>query len=475
MNKKIAVILAVLLTVSLAGCGSSSIGDTSTASRRGPAVSSAEESVDETSSEDSLFASQEETTSSEVEASSQEESSETASSKDESSKNESSQTTSSAPVSVDEPKMEDDSLYPVTVKSTQNPSMSDKIFDHTIKIGDKVYKTPLTVKDFESNGWKLDNYSDTTMKGNSYALLYFNDKDGHQLSAYVTNYTHRKMDYKYCYITGFRSSSYNLDKAPSLELAKGIKLNSSKLDDVKTAYGEPDEYDKDSDGTTVKYKNPDNEDSYYDYLELEFNSDGLLTAINDSNDPKEVDGFVEPPINSADTALMKKYVAPTEVGDDLLSGTFLLDASLYQLPCPLKEFVDDGWKFELSDNSADLGFIGSGDYVYGKLKKYGYELSITVFNDTDFAIPYEHGTIYQMNFSASSVKDIDLKFPTGITLSTKKDEIDKIENISKDEMSSLTFYELKDASNSYNFAKFTVVNEDGSLQSMEIGRRPKDN
>ena len=215
--------------------------------------------------------------------------------------------------------------------------------------------------------------------------------------------------------------------------------------------------------------------TYYDYLELEFNSDGLLTAINDSNDPKEVDGFVEPPINSADTALMKKYVAPTEVGDDLLSGTFLLDASLYQLPCPLKEFVDDGWKFELSDNSADLGFIGSGDYVYGKLKKYGYELSITVFNDTDFAIPYEHGTIYQMNFSASSVKDIDLKFPTGITLSTKKDEIDKIENISKDEMSSLTFYELKDASNSYNFAKFTVVNEDGSLQSMEIGRRPKDN
>ena len=38
------------------------------------------------------------------------------------------------------------------------------------------------------------------------------------------------------------------------------------------------------------------------------------------------------------------YTAPSLTYYDITQAQFILDGKAYQLPCPLKEFLDDGWE-----------------------------------------------------------------------------------------------------------------------------------
>lgn len=439
MKKVVALMLAVLFAFSLVGCNDSgSLKSDDSASRRGPRAQSAvEETVSEEESEaeseaasedESLFSSQEETVSSE-----------TASSEVSSSEASSSESSSSA---ASESKSEDlgefdDALIPLSVQDPKSVKMSDKLEDCTVEIEGKVYKLPMTVNDFMADGWEI-NYEKNTqlsdpLKAQGYYTEYENvfvNKDGKNVGAKITNFSKRKLNAIYCYITEleYYYSEYHEERAP-IKLAKGIEPMKSTVDDVKAAFGEPGYFSSSEYGATMKYSD---DDKGYEYR-LEFDKDKKLEEVTVRVTVDKPANYKEPAASTAIPSYVTDYKAPKELGNDILSGNVQIDNVIYNLPCPLKTFLDGGWTINYGGKKEeDTKTLGSGSNIEGiYIVKGDYEIQITAYNRTDYEIPIENTIVEEMFLNRSNLKDLDCKLPDGLGVTTTLTDIQKRSDFSK--------------------------------------------
>lgn len=424
MKRTLAVIMAVLLTLSLVGCNkANTLKENDNVSRRGPSVSSSEETV----SEDESGAESESLFSSAAESSSSEEESDT--STDTSS--DSDKDLVSSAVSKNESKSElndDDSLIPKSVKDPKSVKMSENIYDFTIEIGGNVYQLPLTVHDFMADGWsyQADDSDDAYMDANSYLMLGadFENKDGKLVRVEVTNYASRKMKVDNCYITGFSYPSYGTpDDRAAVKFSKGIEVQKSKTDDVKAAYGEPTSYDTNSSGTIYNYKV---EDSFYRSYTFNFDADNVMKYFSVTDKVEVPDNYVEPPVSTAAPDYVGEYKAPSDLGSDAVSGRIQIDKVVYQLPCPFKAFIDDGWKID--GDKGEYEFIASGGNESFTILKQGYEIEIKVKNYTDLALPIEYGQVTYVTAYSYRTKDLNVAVPGGINMQSAAADLESGDN-----------------------------------------------
>ena len=436
MKRTLALVMAVLLTVSLAGCKkSTSYKNDDSVSRRGPSFSSADETVSDDESDvesESLFASQASSESSEEESGT--------SSEDTESEAEVSSTASKA----DTKKLnaDDESLVPKSVKDPKSVKMSENLFDFTVDVGGKVYQLPLTVNDFMADGWTyiIDEDEEAALTANSYLLLGcdFVNKDGKMVRVEVVNYANRKMAVENCYITGFSYPSYGTEEdREAVKFAKGIEMQKSKADDVKAAYGDPTTYETNSNGSTYNYKF---EDNYYRSYTFKFDADGVMIGFDVTNRVDEPDNYVEPPVSTVAPDYIDDYEAPKELGSELVSGRIQVDKVIYQLPCPLKAFTDDGW--EVDDKDGEYASIASNGYESLYLTKRDYEIEVKVVNKTDLALPIEYGQVTYVYAYTSRVEGIELALPGGISMKSKISDLES--SGMKDEKNNGTYQAYKD-------------------------------
>ena len=298
--------------------------------------------------------------------------------------------------------------------------VSDDWKDFTFELNGVVYELPTHYQNFVAQGWKVDGTrsdltEDDMVGGYSHESIVLTNGNVY-FSAEVVNMSGNLRAVKDCDIGSITVSGYH---HVDLKLSGGITCQSDK-DDIVAAYGTPSSTNSYSSSVTLRYEVDDYIMMYfYQYLDNSDYNDitirNFVAQERDATTPKD-----ERP------AYLDNYVAPTELGSDITATRFELDGVIYQLPCPLEAFTDNGWTIK----SDSIGSLGAWEDESGvTLEKGDYRIYLTMMN---FA-PYE---TYVKNCAVSAVtldgtnfknapKDV-VKLPGGINMWTKTADAAKV-------------------------------------------------
>jgi hypothetical protein len=132
-----------------------------------------------------------------------------------------------------------------------------------------------------------------------------------------------------------------------------------------------------------------------------------------------------------------------DLGDDLFSGTIQIDDTVYEFPCKVSEFLDNGWKSDDHVKTVESHFDKNCTLV-----KNGRAFSITFENFDDYPIAFEDCYITGFSWDnhqndKEKEKNLDypdIFFPGGVGTNTSLDKMaDFVETL--DEENVLTDYE----------------------------------
>lgn len=132
------------------------------------------------------------------------------------------------------------------------------------------------------------------------------------------------------------------------------------------------------------------------------------------------------------------YTAPSVTDYDITKAQFILDGKPYQLPCPVKEFLDDGWKIDTSQgDTIPAGKLTSGMLTITK-DKYSLQAGLANYWN-DHETKYEDSAIYYITYKRSS--DCNPDMPDDFIKFTDNANIGSLNNAAREELRNLGFKE----------------------------------
>lgn len=296
--------------------------------------------------------------------------------------------------------------------------MSDDIYDFTFTLEGVVYQLPCSFQSFEQNGWTIgSNYSgitsDTKIAANNYES-YTVAKNGKSITLYSYNKSGNAKAIKDCMVGGI---SCYADDNVSLTIAKGITPASTSAQ-VKSAFGTPhynnmyDEYE-----VIQYYAEKDNSQrsiEFYCYADGSYSHFSMRNFVETAADQTTT--------NTTAPAYLATYKAPTAMGANLTSPVVKIEGQLYQFPCPVTAFLNNGWT--ITQQSGDLG-AGNSDYI--TVSKNNKKITLRIANYADYQTTVENCAVYGF-----SIDDYEKSIPSvqigssakPITIGTKKADLD---------------------------------------------------
>lgn len=351
-----------------------------------------------------------------------------------------------------------------TTDDTTNESveitMSDDLYDFTFELEGVVYKLPCKYEDLTKNGWTISSRgynSESKIAGNSYDSFYMS-KDGRKIIVYSYNMSGNVKTIKDCKIGGIECEAYN---EVDFVIAKNITVKSS-VKEIKTAFGVPGYSNSGSDYESMTYYAQ--KDSSYNSVKFYITNDGKYSSI-------EMKNFIETEDDKTTTSTerpsyLDEYKAPTAMGKDLKSAVVKIEGDLYQLPAPVSEFIDNGWK--IVQQSGDV-VAGGTDSI--RVEKNGKKIDLYIVNYAEYQTTVENCAVYKVYADdygkASVLIGSDAK---SITVGTAKADVDAA--ISSD----FDYYEGT-YSHSYSYSEYKerdfsvsirVDQETGNVSSVSV-------
>lgn len=306
-------------------------------------------------------------------------------------------------------------------------TLSDDLFDFQVQVGNIVYQFPMSVEDFMKTGLTLGDEDANQKISSGYGTsVYFTYADGSEVLVQLVNFSKNETLAKDCHVVGITLNSQESEYSPikfdtsQIKLAKNIVLGVSTLDDVKAAYGKPNETSE-RDDYGEKKTHWTYTKSLYHSVEFDFNSENILLQIRMEN--------VEKPKNIKETGpsnevpdMVKNYVKPTKLGTDLTSGIFKLEGDLYRLPCPLSELMGNGWK--VVEKSAST--IAGRNSAYVSIAKGNVQIdNVYLRNYEEYEVPIKYGIIEKIDSTGFTYgKEGNIIIPNGINMDTKASAVD---------------------------------------------------
>jgi len=300
--------------------------------------------------------------------------------------------------------------------------LSDNLNDYTFILDDNTYQLPFAYQKLAKEGWKVDDYkdidNDTEIGGCSYETISMT-KDGRKIEVTVYNKRGDIQKVKDCSVAGIAiidSNNEGIEDKYYIS-AKKIGLTSSE-DDVRKAFGNPDDLYEGTDVRCLTYKGTgDNTETKfwfntgsYPYHKIEMKNISTL-------EPQDTEVSDEVP------AYFDSYKAPSKLGNDPLSGNIKIDGKIYHLPCPYRELKNDGW--EISDEAEAVPAAGVGYHYYSSiiLQKGDNRLSVRLMNFSKHLAKPENSAVTDIFISSSS--DTSFELPGGITPGSSKKDLEK--------------------------------------------------
>ncbi len=231
------------------------------------------------------------------------------------------------------------------------------------------YELPCAYQNFTDDGWSLDEdySSEDLIPGLSVQLVYLEREDQY-LAAQLLNASGNARsieECKVCSVTVFFNSGIEF------QITGGITLASTQ-EQVLTALGEParaDEIDGEIFGMTYCEESDLEQEIYFDFTS---GYEGIYKLELTNYDPYALE---DTKTSTERPAYLDRYLAPSALGDDRTATVFQLDGVIYQLPCPMEVFADNGWAWEINDRAVK-GYGKDTNY----LVKGALRFSVNVMN-----------------------------------------------------------------------------------------------
>lgn len=299
-------------------------------------------------------------------------------------------------------------------------AVSEDWQDFTFEMDGEVYQLPCAYSVFADNGWTLDaDYSgfdeDAELSGYSYEYGYLTN-GAVRITVWFINMSGNARAVGDCDIGSITVEASN---NVGMTVASGITCLSTE-EEIKAAFGEPTSISKSDSYVSMTYEVDDYvEMEFYLYLDnASYNEITLKNCVASERDATTV--------SDERPDYLDDYEAPDELSDDPTDTMFKLDGKLYQLPCPLSEFTDDGWEVSYSTISS-LG-AGLSDYGY-YLEKDGVEISLQLMNFGKNEVVAENCAVSYVEFYSGDLDgaaDDFVVMAGGIDLGTDWSDIDEI-------------------------------------------------
>lgn len=328
-----------------------------------------------------------------------------------------------------------------TTAASETVTQSDKLEDYTFTLEGVVYQLPFAYTQLTDNGWRIyssGTYEDDKIGGTQYDTITM-EKDGKQIDVDVINMSGNAKLRKDCNIgsiTVFENQAEKMD----FSIAKGIKVGASE-DDVREAFGDPSDSNDYDEYTSLRYGDDDSS-----YIETVIVCDKGTDDYKDSY--IQLQNFVatedEEKTQSSDEvpSYLSTYKAPSELGDDKLSGNVEIEGDVYTLPAAPSAFTDNGWKVASNED------VASGRTGYLKLSKDGKEMEVQVKNLADYQTKASNCAVIQISvyhYDGDS-KEVSIKLPGGVTIGTSSADLknwagDKFDYEKSDDSETYSYYE----------------------------------
>ena len=294
-------------------------------------------------------------------------------------------------------------------------TLSDDLYDFQISIDGTVYQFPMWYSDFEALGWEFDGDSTETLSSGRYRNLQRWSKDNASVCTLIGNLSMNTVAFSDSMVAGIYIGKYDVDECDwEILLPGGIQYGVSTTDDIKEAYGKPT-----SDIDSVMFYQMT---YYYDKqreIELCVDKDsGVLEVIRIDN-LVELEG-TDNSVSAEVPDIIKNYEAPTELGDDFYSFHVELEGNLYKLPCPVSEFLANG--FTIDESKSDME-IASGKVGRVYLHYNNKSFSAVAENYADYATTVENCMLTKVESNFSS--DFALTIPGNIKKGDSEDDLKK--------------------------------------------------
>ncbi len=370
------------------------------------------------------------------------------------------------PEVTDEPE-ETDEPAETDKPAVQAPSdLSDDLYSFQISIDGTVYQFPMWYEDFVALGWECTEDLSTKLVSNQYFPSAVFTKDGVKFYAGLANLSMNSVTLDKAMVYSIKLDDYYLKDCDwEFVLPKGITRGVSTKDDIIAAYGDPtDEYNGSNyDKLTYEF------DTYQE-IALYVSAETKTLNQIDIENMTELEG-ADNSVNPEVPELVKNYLAPESLSDSLYDFTIELEDVLYELPCPVSVFLDNGFTINEKDSEME---IASGDSGWVEFKYNNITYRTLVKNYAEYA------TIAQNCFVTTiKTSEFDPKFALTIPGNIKRgdseaDLLTAIEkfNYEKDESGDFIYYTVYDPDKS-KLDGYDITVHEGKVHSIEVQNAPK--
>ena len=322
------------------------------------------------------------------------------------------------------------------------------IYSYQISINGTELQFPMWYSDFEAAGFAYMGDATETLEPLHYTIEDIWTMDGVEVETSLGNRSINTQPYTKCMVSGIDLDSDRLEGVDwEIILPKGIQYGVSTREDILAAYGTPTYDFEDRWYYKMTYGS---ENTQKIYLRVDKES-GVLGRIEIQNfvDLEGVDNSV----NEAVPEEVTKYTAPTEVGDDLYRFNAEIEGHLYTFPCPVSEFLANGFTI-LKDENEDVVAAAS---LSGLTLSYNDQsILVMVANYADYATIPENCFVISFETNKDSWGNhptLDVTVPCGIKLEESEASL-------KDKISA--FYYEEEKKNDYK--SYVVFNPNGTRQ-----------
>lgn len=339
--------------------------------------------------------------------------------------------------------------------------LSDDLYSFQVSVDGTVYQFPMWAKEFKALGWTYEGDGSQTITANQYSFSEAWVKGDAKVYANFLNLTMNELTYDESAIGGITFEEYYLeDTEMQIVLPKGIQYGVSSRDDIIAAYGDPtNEYEG-----SLYYNMTYSYDTYSKVDLYVYKETGTLDKIEIRNfvELEGGDNSVDPTVPD----VVKKYQAPSELGDDLYAFNIQLEDKLYTLPCPVSVFVENGFKINEKKSQME---IAADSYGWVELSYNNQTYRCIVNNFANYATVVQNCFVSTME-SRVYGPEFDLVIPGNIKVGDSEDyilDVIKKFNYEVETSGDFTYYEISNPKGS-SLAGYELTVNEGKVVGIEV-------